>query len=203
MILESKDKYVFDRNADYDGYRNIDTNEWIQPDEFFKRTSQPEEYQLYSNAIDFFANNVNKYDEQKHGKNPTVFFMLEFAKSQAVKKFVETQINLDNAHKTILDEDLLDYEIEDIYNRNINKREKPPKSGVGKFPNNYKLDIWECLRVRRLFDDAIFIKEITHTNKGKVLYFKFTSSKTQKSICLVGTALGEFDIKSLVIVESM
>ncbi len=199
MIHFNKTEWLYEVSSGFSGYRNIHTKEWITAEEYRTKTLSPAENTLYTEAVKFYAYYKEQYKADALG-DEIVYFMTEFAKSNSVRKFIT---DLQNNEDVIipLDKDALDFEIEDIYNTQINKREKPPQRGTGQFPNNYKLDIWQCLQVKRLSDNSMFIKDITNTHKGKVLYFKFKQEKENKKICLVGTSLGEFNINELIILE--
>jgi hypothetical protein len=103
-----------------------------------------------------------------------------------------------NKSKPLL-QDVLDFEIEEVFNRTMLIREKPPKQiGIGAFPGNYETKHWECLKVTRKKDNLLLFKELTITDKGSILYFKFRFIDGVKK-CLIGTVLGEYDINEVVV----
>lgn len=105
-----------------------------------------------------------------------------------------------NKSKPLL-QDVLDFEIEEIFNKTILTREKPHQLGFMSFPRNYMQEHWQCLKVRRLSDNVLMVKELTITDKGSILYFKFRHPRGEKKICIIGTVLGEYDINDVVVLN--
>lgn len=103
----------------------------------------------------------------------------------------------------------MDFEILTIYNHKIDRRQQAVNSGGmfnDEYPDNYDTTYWEILTARRLKDDAIFVKDQTQTNKGKVMKMVakyLILNKERKKIVEVHTALGIYNLLDLEIIYDM
>lgn len=100
-----------------------------------------------------------------------------------------------------MSEILLDFIVEEVYNKTIEKRQKPRKqTGIESFPDNYDLTHWVCLKVTRLKDNQVFTKDTTKTDKGVVLHIKIINYQGGYKKCMIGTCSGDYALNDLIIV---
>ncbi|MFA5723208.1 MAG: hypothetical protein WC979_03035 [Candidatus Pacearchaeota archaeon] len=93
------------------------------------------------------------------------------------------------------------FDIIEIFRHTTGHREKPSKQfGIGSFPQSYFPDEWYCTKVRRLKDNVLIVRDITVTNKGRVIFIRFTGDFVEKK-CIISTAAGDYDINELIILK--
>jgi hypothetical protein len=90
----------------------------------------------------------------------------------------------------------LDFAVLEVFNIRTLAREKPHEQvGIVSFPERYDLHFWHCLKVKRLSDGVVLVKDFTETKQGKIIYFKVGYGDVKK--CVVGTSLGEYYINQI------
>ncbi len=95
------------------------------------------------------------------------------------------------------------YDILEVYNKSINKKEKPSRNSImEEFPRNYDLNVWSCLKVKRLSDNIVFESRKTILDTGLILFIDFIKiENTQEYQCQITTATGVCNLKDAIFVN--
>jgi hypothetical protein len=70
------------------------------------------------------------------------------------------------------------------------------------FPRNYYLDVWSCLKVKRLLDNVVFESRKTIINTGLILFIDFIEiGNTREYQCQITTAGGVCNLEDAVFIK--